>query len=167
LPQNGPIRQPLGTLFLVNRAKRRFCIWALTLACGGCASSSSSRAPSSTAPAPGSLSTEWTSWQETGIASYYASSLAGRRTASGERYDPSLLTAAHRRLPFGTLVEVRRRDGKRSVIVRINDRGPWVGNRVIDLSRRAAEALGIVRAGKAVVEIHPYSAPDRTLPPRL
>jgi rare lipoprotein A len=92
--------------------------------------------------------------------------LAGRPTASGERYDPSLLTAAHRRLPFGTLVEVRRRDGRRSVIVRINDRGPWVTGRVIDLSRRAAEALGIVHAGKAMVEIHPYGPPDRNVPPR-
>jgi rare lipoprotein A len=78
------------------------------------------------------------------------------------------LTAAHRRLPFGTLVEVRRRDGKRSVVVRINDRGPYAGaNRVIDLSWRAAEALGIVHAGKAIVEIHPYGAPDRNLPPRF
>jgi rare lipoprotein A len=106
-------------------------------------------------------------WEETGLATYYASSLAGRRTASGERYDPSLLTAAHRQLPFGTLVEVRRRDGKRSVVVRINDRGPYGANRVIDLSRRAAEALGIVQAGKAVVEIHPYGAPDRNVPPRF
>lgn len=64
-------------------------------------------------------------------------------------------------------MEVRRRDGKRSVVVRINDRGPYSGaNRVIDLSRRAAEALGIVHAGKAMVEIHPYGAPDRNIPPR-
>ena|SRR5689334_210989 len=130
-----------------------------------CGSATSNLAPSSAEPR--SLSTSWMTWEETGLATYYASSLAGHRTASGERYDPSQLTAAHRRLPFGTLVEVRRRDGKRSVIVRINDRGPYSGaNRVIDLSRRAAEALGIVGAGKAMVEIHPYAAPGHNLPPR-
>jgi len=138
----------------------------LALAAGGCGSAASNRGTPSTAETY-SLSKSWTAWEETGIATYYASSLAGRRTASGERYDPSQLTAAHRRLPFGTLVEVRRRDGKRSVVVRINDRGPYVGNRVIDLSRRAAEALGILAAGKAVVEIHPYGAPDRNVPPRF
>jgi peptidoglycan lytic transglycosylase len=149
------------------RLKAYAVIGAIALAGGGCAASSSTRGASSNSVDSHSLSNPWTSWEETGIATYYASSLAGRKTASGERYDPSLLTAAHRRLPFGTLVEVRRRDGKRSVIVRINDRGPYSGaDRVIDLSRRAAEALGIVRLGKAMVEIHPYGAPDRNLPPR-
>ena len=138
----------------------------IALASGGCGSANSNHAAFDSAQTH-SLSTSWTTWQETGLATYYASSLAGRPTASGEKYDPSQLTAAHRRLPFGTLVEVRRRDGKRSVVVRINDRGPYSGpNRVIDLSRRAAEALGIVRAGKAMVEIHPYGAPDRNRPPR-
>jgi rare lipoprotein A len=146
-------------------AKHCIGLVALALACGGCASPQSSRVASAP-PEARSLSISGT-WQETGLATYYASSLAGRRTANGERYDPTLLTAAHRRLPFGTLVEVRRRDGRRSVIVRINDRGPWVKNRIIDLSRRAAEALGIVEAGKAMVEIHPYGAPDRNVPPRF
>jgi len=139
----------------------------MALASGGCASAGSNRGFSSDPAETHSLSRPWASWEETGLATYYASSLAGRRTASGERYDPSLLTAAHRRLPFGTLVEVRRRDGKRSVVVRINDRGPYGANRVIDLSRRAAEALGIVHLGKAVVEIHPYGTPDRNVPPRF
>jgi len=138
----------------------------MALVVAGCGSAGSNRGLSSAAETH-SLSRPWTAWQETGLATYYASSLAGRRTANGERYDPSLLTAAHRRLPFGTLVEVRRRDGKRSVIVRINDRGPFVANRVIDLSFRAAEALGIVHLGKAVVEIHPYGSPDRNVPPRF
>jgi rare lipoprotein A len=136
------------------------------LGSAACASSASNRGLSPGPDDGHSLSKNGTTWEETGIASYYASSLAGHRTASGERYDPGLLTAAHRRLPFGTLVEVRRRDGRRSVIVRINDRGPYVDNRVIDLSLRAAEALGIVRAGKAAVEIHPYGAPSHNLPPR-
>ena len=146
-------------------AKQTWCAALVALASAGCGASGANHGVASIETR--SLSTSWTSWEETGLATYYASSLAGRRTASGERYDPSQLTAAHRRLPFGTLVEVRRRDGKRSVVVRINDRGPYAGNnRVIDLSRRAAEALGIVHAGKAMVEIHPYGPPDRNLPPR-
>jgi rare lipoprotein A len=83
---------------------------------------------------------------QTGRASYYSDKLAGRKTANGERYDPRQLTAAHRTLAFGTVVEVSRADG-RSVRVRINDRGPFTGGRVIDLSRRAAEELGMVRSG--------------------
>jgi rare lipoprotein A len=82
-----------------------------------------------------------------GKASYYADALAGRKTANGERYDPKLLTAAHRSLPFGTVVEIARTDG-RKVRVRINDRGPFGGEgRVIDVSRRAAEELGMIPAG--------------------
>lgn len=82
-----------------------------------------------------------------GKASYYADSLAGRKTASGERYDPKLLTAAHRSLPFGTVVEIARRDGKK-VRVRINDRGPFGGEgRVIDVSKKAAEELDMLRDG--------------------
>lgn len=87
----------------------------------------------------------------TGLASYYADSLTGRPTASGEPYDPKQLTAAHRTLPFGTLVEVTRQDG-RTVTVRINDRGPFGSKkRILDLSRRAAEQVGLIRAGVAPV----------------
>lgn len=88
-----------------------------------------------------------------GLATYYADSLAGRKTASGERYDPGELTAAHRTLPFGTIVDVTRSDG-RSVRVRINDRGPFAGKkRIIDLSRKAAEALGMIRDGVVSVTV--------------
>lgn len=94
-----------------------------------------------------------------GTASYYADSLAGRPTASGEPYDPAELTAAHRTLPFGTVVEVSRDDG-RSVVVRINDRGPFgKKKRIIDLSRRAAEALGMVRAGVVPVTVRVVGHP--------
>jgi rare lipoprotein A len=96
---------------------------------------------------------------ERGLASYYASSLAGHRTANGETYDPFALTAAHRKLPFGTRVEVRTASG-RAVVVRINDRGPFVSGRVIDLSRRAAEELGIVHAGVAEVELRVVATPE-------
>ena len=81
-----------------------------------------------------------------GRATFYADSLAGGKTASGERYDPQAMTAAHRTLPFGTIVEVARSDG-RWVRVRINDRGPFAKGRIIDLSRAAAKELDMIRAG--------------------
>jgi rare lipoprotein A len=97
---------------------------------------------------------------QVGRASYYADSLAGNATASGERYEPMGLTAAHRELPFGTVVDVRRRDTGAMVRVRINDRGPFAGNgRIIDLSRRAAEALDMLRAGVIDVDIHIVEKP--------
>jgi peptidoglycan lytic transglycosylase len=85
------------------------------------------------------------------IASYYGQELAGRRTASGERFNPSAMTAAHRTLPFGTRVRVTNSRNGRSVIVRINDRGPFVKGRAIDLSHGAARAIGM--GGSAHVHI--------------
>jgi rare lipoprotein A len=83
-----------------------------------------------------------------GEASYYGDSLAGHATASGEPYLPHAFTAAHRHLPLGTILRVTRRDGSRSVYVRVNDRGPYGSSRrILDLSRAAAEQLGMLRAG--------------------
>jgi rare lipoprotein A len=88
-----------------------------------------------------------------GDASYYASFFSGRRTSSGERYDPRKLTAANRRLPFGTRLRVTRIDNGRSVIVVVNDRGPFgKRHRILDLSRAAAEQLEMIGAGHAEVE---------------
>lgn len=92
-------------------------------------------------------------WSQTGKASYYSSRLHGKRTASGEPYDETDLTAAHPALPFGTLIKVTNNYNGRSVVVRINDRGPFVGHRIIDVSQRAAEQLGMIRAGSARVRI--------------
>ena len=89
----------------------------------------------------------------TGIASWYGPKFAGRRTASGERFDPEEMTAAHRSLPFGSMVRVTRLRTGRTVVVRINDRGPFVRERVIDLSQAAARALGIIRRGKSEVSL--------------
>ncbi|WP_126173976.1 septal ring lytic transglycosylase RlpA family protein [Altericroceibacterium xinjiangense] len=86
-----------------------------------------------------------------GVASWYGPGLAGRPTASGERFDPDELTAAHRTLPFGSLVRVTYQD--KSVVVRINDRGPFGHGRVIDLSEAAAEEIGIIRRGSAKVQL--------------
>lgn len=92
-------------------------------------------------------------WSQTGKASYYSSRLHGKRTASGEPYDETDLTAAHPALPFGTLIKVTNAYNGRSVVVRVNDRGPFVGHRIIDVSQRAAEQLGMIRAGSARVRI--------------
>lgn len=88
-----------------------------------------------------------------GVASWYGTQFAGRRTASGERFDPGELTAAHRTLPFGSRVRVTHARSGKSVVVRINDRGPFSGQRVIDLSQAAARQIGIVGAGSGRVEL--------------
>lgn len=89
----------------------------------------------------------------TGIASYYGRRFHGRPTASGERFDMNQLTAAHRTLPFGSKIRVTNPRTGKSVVVRINDRGPFSGKRTIDLSRAAAEQIGLVRAGHGKVEL--------------
>jgi rare lipoprotein A len=94
---------------------------------------------------------------ETGIASWYGAKYRGRYTASGERFNPSDLTAAHPILPMGTLVEVSRPEQGRSVVVRINDRGPG-GGRVLDMSEAAAKRLGMVALGTAQVTLQVIGA---------
>jgi rare lipoprotein A len=96
---------------------------------------------------------------QAGQASYYADSLAGNATASGEPYDPRALTGAHRDLPFGTVVDVIRRDDGRRVRIRINDRGPFTKGRIIDLSRAAAERIDMIRAGIVDVDVVVVSMP--------
>jgi rare lipoprotein A len=90
-----------------------------------------------------------------GHASWYGAQFANRPTASGTLFDPEKLTAAHRKLPLGTKVVVTNLHNGRSVLVTINDRGPYWGNRDIDLSYRAARVLGMVRRGVARVRIDP------------
>jgi len=88
-----------------------------------------------------------------GIASYYADEFDGKTTANGETYDMNALTAAHQTLPFNTRVRVTNLDNGKSVVVRINDRGPFKGGRVIDLSLAAAKVLGMIPQGTAPVTI--------------
>ena len=85
---------------------------------------------------------------QSGGASWYGPGFQGKRTANGERFNTHALTAAHRSLPFGSRVQVTNERTGRSVVVRINDRGPFVGGRVIDLSKAAAQAVGISGVGK-------------------
>ena len=88
-----------------------------------------------------------------GTASYYGRELAGNRTASGERFDPDQMTAAHPTLAFGSKVRVTNLSNGQSVIVRVNDRGPFGGRRVIDISQAAAKEIGMHRSGTAKVNL--------------
>lgn len=101
---------------------------------------------------------------EVGLASWYGPRFHRRRTASGELFDMKALTAAHPTLPFGSHVCVRSQITGRSVVVRINDRGPYTGNRVIDLSRGAAEVLGMVGLGLKPVELFALQEGTRACP---
>jgi len=101
----------------------------------------------------GSSGPHASSTETVGFASFYNRSFEGRRTASGERYDRHRLTAAHRTLPFGSRVRVTNLENGASVILEVNDRGPFRKGRVIDVSERAARELGFYRAGTARVRV--------------
>lgn len=88
-----------------------------------------------------------------GKASYYADAFHGKVTASGEIFDMTKLTAAHRSLPYGTILQIKNMKNNKTVVVRVNDRGPFKENRVIDVSKAAAEALDMIRDGIIDVEI--------------
>jgi rare lipoprotein A len=88
-----------------------------------------------------------------GLASYYGAEFHGKKTASGEIFNQWDYTCAHRKLPFGTRIKVTNVKNKKSVVVRVNDRGPWVRGRLIDLSYAAAKSIDIIGAGVARVKI--------------
>jgi rare lipoprotein A len=100
---------------------------------------------------------------QAGIASWYGPKFHGRTTANGETYNMEDFTAAHKTLPFNTIVRVTNQSNNRSVDVRINDRGPYVGDRVIDLSRRAADEINMIGPGTADVTIHLLQTGDRPI----
>ncbi|MDP2357206.1 MAG: septal ring lytic transglycosylase RlpA family protein [Beijerinckiaceae bacterium] len=90
---------------------------------------------------------------QTGKASWYGPGFHGRRTASGERFNQNVMTAAHRHLPFGTRVRVTNHRSGRSVVVRINDRGPFIRGRIIDLSRASAHSLGLAGLSSVTITV--------------
>jgi len=94
-----------------------------------------------------------TKFHQRGKASWYGPGFAGRKTANGERFNPGAMTAAHKTLPFGTTVEVTNLQNGKRTVVRINDRGPYAGGRIIDLSKAAAKKIGLIQSGVAKVEI--------------
>jgi len=123
------------------------CATALVLS--GCGTSS----PRFTARETDKTVTSSVRYQLSGIASYYADEFNGRKTANGEVFDMHDLTAAHRTLPFNTVVRVQNLENGNNVTVRINDRGPFKDNRVIDLSLAAAKKLDIIQNGTAPVKL--------------
>lgn len=128
----------------MRSSARALCL-AVAVAVGGSATGS----VAATLP-PAEL---YGSYQDTGLASWYGEELTGNRTASGEAFDPAAMTAAHRTLPLGSFVEVTLVETGRSILVRINDRGPGRRDRMIDLSRAAAHLLGTDRRQLAAVRI--------------
>jgi rare lipoprotein A len=134
-----------------RRAVRILTVAVLCLA----AACASSRRSSASPRAADSVSASSAGWAEEGLASWYGGNdgFEGKPTASGEIYDSSLLTAAHRELPLGTVVEVLSVQNGQSVRVRINDRGPFIAGRIIDLSRAAAGKLGLIGPGTGPVRL--------------
>jgi len=105
------------------------------------------------------LSVAPTEEHETGVASWYGQEFQGNRTASGELFDLNGLTAAHPTLPFGTTIRVTNLRNHRSILLRVNDRGPHLGKRLLDVSRRAAQRLGFVRSGTTQVRVEIVAHP--------
>ncbi|ESK41154.1 hypothetical protein P256_00142 [Acinetobacter nectaris CIP 110549] len=97
---------------------------------------------------------------QTGIASWYGRQFHGRKTANGETFDMNALTAAHRSLPLNCYIRVTNKDNGRSVVVKVNDRGPFHGNRVLDLSYGAAKRIGLTNEGTAKVSIERVDGPN-------
>jgi rare lipoprotein A len=98
---------------------------------------------------------------QTGEASWYGEEFEGNTTANGEVYDSNGLTAAHPTLPFGTTVRVTNLSNRRHILLRINDRGPYIGRRLIDVSKRAAKRLGFVDSGTTHVRVEVVARPPR------
>lgn len=120
--------------------RREIAGLGLLLLAGACRKRKPRAAPVMTAPPP-------RGWRETGIASWYGHPYHGRRAANGEIYDMEQMTAAHRTLPFNTMVRVTSLDNGRNITVRITDRGPFIEGRIIDLSRAAARELQMIGPG--------------------
>lgn len=142
-------------------ARRLSAIMILTGASllAACADQRATTMPAVTsAPTPQRLASPQPVFTQEGMASWYGQSHHGKKTASGEAFDQEALTAAHRTLPFGTVVRVTHLASNRTVTVRINDRGPYSDGRIIDLSARSAQDLGIAKLGVARVRIEQLAA---------
>ncbi|MCW5770951.1 MAG: septal ring lytic transglycosylase RlpA family protein [Rhodospirillaceae bacterium] len=148
-----------------SRSMARLAVLALALAAGACSSTRGIPGPTGTpykayiVGQPYQINGRWYTPREdfdydrVGTASWYGSDFHGRRTANGETYDMNAMTAAHTTLPMPTIVRVTNLDNGRSVVVRINDRGPFVSDRIIDMSRAAARELGFEGRGLARVRV--------------
>ena len=130
---------------------RRAVAILILLAVAGCGTRYEAELPLSSVP---------TGWRQRGYASWYGPKFHGRKTASGEIFNMYSMTAAHKTLPLGTYVRVTNLKNGRSVVVKINDRGPYVRGRIIDLSYAAAKKLGMIRDGVVPVEIVVLGKPE-------
>jgi rare lipoprotein A len=141
----------------VVAATALFCAHALAQSTGAPAAAPAAQpaAPAAPAPAPAAPA----AGTEQGKLAWYGSKFAGRKTASGQRYDPNALTMAHKTLPFGTRVKVTNLANKRNVELIVNDRGPTQADRIGDVSFAAAKRLGMVRAGVIDAEVTVVAAP--------
>lgn len=139
---------------------RALGVLALVVVVSACSSAGRAPAPSGEPGGPrgGVTAPPAPAGVQTGRASWYGTPHHGRKTASGEIYDMHQLTAAHRTLPLGTRVKVTNAANGRSVVVRINDRGPYIGGRIIDLSQAAAREIGAIGAGVFSVRLEVLEA---------
>ena len=141
----------------VVAATALFCAHALAQSTGAPAAAPAAQPATPAAPAPAPAAPA--AGTEQGKLAWYGSKFAGRKTASGQPYDPNALTMAHRTLPFGTRVKVTNLANKRSVELIVNDRGPTQADRIGDVSLAAAKRLGMVRAGVIDAEVTVVAAP--------
>jgi rare lipoprotein A len=141
----------------VVAATALFCAHALAQSTGAPAAAPAAQPATPAAPAPAPAAPA--AGTEQGKLAWYGSKFAGRKTASGQRYDPNALTMAHKTLPFGTRVKVTNLANKRSVELVVNDRGPTQADRIGDVSLAAAKRLGMVRAGVIDAEVTVVAAP--------
>jgi rare lipoprotein A len=135
----------------------RLCFLLALLALTACVTPPQPPAP----PPPPAPAAEQPSFTETGVASWYGAVHQGRQTANGEKFDMRAMTAAHRTLPFGTIVRVTNLDTGKTVKVRINDRGPTSAALIIDLSANAAKQLAIVEDGTAQVRLESFASDQK------
>jgi rare lipoprotein A len=139
-------------------------VLAVTVAIGYMPASINAQTPSAppAAPAPaastGGALTGAVGETQTGLAAYYSQRLNGRRTASGERFNNGAMTTGHQTLPFGTKVKVTNVKNNKSVVLRVNDRGPTQPNRILDVTRAAAQRLGFIRSGMTEVKLEVVEA---------
>ena len=155
-----PSRQTLDwEIVRVAQVVLIFCVAGATVT--ACGSAKDPRPATAAAPVPAGVQVVRaptpiptpTLFEQTGMASWYGPGFAGKLTANGERFDPDDMTCAHRKLPFHTKIRVTNLENGLSVVVRVNDRGPYAKQRIVDLSKEAAKRLGFVESGVAQVRV--------------
>ena len=145
-----------GTRTLINTDARLAILLGVSLALGACALHPGPERPGydrDMGQYPEKTRARSSGYAEEGVISYYADKFDGRRTASGARFDKNAYTAAHRSLPFGTKVEVTNLANGKSVVVQINDRGPYAEDRILDLSPAAARKIGLLGRGTVKAKV--------------